>query len=40
MIAFDMGIQILNALQILHNGGFVHCDLKPDNICVKETVDP
>ena len=40
MIAFDMGTQILNALQILHNGGYVHCDLKPDNICVKETIDP
>ena len=35
-----MGTQILSALQILHNGGYVHCDLKPDNICVKETIDP
>lgn len=33
-LAFEMGIQILSALQILHKGGYVHCDLKPDNICV------
>jgi len=36
IFAFDMGIQILQALKVLHRAGFVHVDMKPDNICVKE----
>ena len=38
--AFDMGLQILKALFVLHSAGYVHSDLMPDNICVREYVDP
>jgi serine/threonine protein kinase len=38
--AFDMGLQILKALFVLHSAGYVHSDLKPENICVREYVDP
>lgn len=38
-IAFEMGWQILQALQVLHRAGYVHQDMKPDNICVKQTQD-
>lgn len=34
-----MGWQILQALQVLHWEGYVHQDMKPDNICVKQTID-
>jgi serine/threonine protein kinase len=36
VFAFDLGIQILQALKVLHQAGFVHGDMKPDNICVRE----
>lgn len=36
---FDMAVQILNALRILHQGGFAHIDIKPDNICVTQADD-
>ena len=28
---FHVGIQMFEALREVHNHGFVHCDLKPDN---------
>lgn len=34
--AFEMGIQLLQALKVVHQAGYVHGDMKPDNICVKE----
>ena len=36
VFAFDMGIQLLQALKIIHQAGYVHGDMKPDNICVRE----
>lgn len=36
VFAFDMGIQLLQALKVIHQAGYVHGDMKPDNICVKE----
>lgn len=36
VFAFDMGIQILQALKVIHQAGYVHGDMKPDNICVRE----
>lgn len=29
-----MGIQIVELLRLLHNEGYIHCDLKPDNIMI------
>lgn len=36
VFAFDMGIQLLQALKVIHQAGYVHGDMKPDNICVQE----
>lgn len=36
VFAFDMGIQLLQALKVIHQAGYVHGDMKPDNICVRE----
>jgi serine/threonine protein kinase len=32
-IAINVGINILTALEAIHEAGYVHCDLKLDNIC-------
>ena len=29
---FNLGLQILNILELIHNSGIVYNDLKPDNI--------
>jgi serine/threonine protein kinase len=31
----QIGIQLIDRLEVLHKLGFVHLDLKPDNICVQ-----
>ena len=36
VFAFEMGIQLLQALKVIHQAGYVHSDMKPDNICVRE----
>jgi serine/threonine protein kinase len=32
---FDMLRQLIEPLSKLHKGGFVHGDIKPDNICMR-----
>lgn len=32
---FDMIRQLIAPLKMLHNAGYTHADLKPDNICFK-----
>ena len=34
--AFEMGIQILSGLKVLHEKGFVHCGITPNIIKVNE----
>ena len=34
-IMFDMLRQLIEPLSKLHKGGFVHGDIKPDNICMR-----
>ena len=31
---FDLGLSLLDRLEIIHNSGFVYNDLKPDNILI------
>ena len=33
--AAQIGIQLLNALEIIHEKGYLHCDIKPDNFMVQ-----
>lgn len=28
--------QLLSAMSVLHKGGIIHCDLKPENVLLKE----
>ena len=35
-LVFSMGIQIIEALEQLHSAGYVHCDIKPQNILLKD----
>lgn len=31
----QVAIQLIKALRNLHRLGYAHCDIKPENICVK-----
>ena len=35
-ISHQVGIQLLNLIEIFHKKGYVHNDIKPDNYCVGE----
>jgi serine/threonine protein kinase len=34
-----MGLQLIDLLEKFHDQGFIHCDLKPDNIMIGNYVN-
>lgn len=39
-VIFDMIAQLVEPLALLHQMGFVHGDIKPDNICIRRWEHP
>jgi serine/threonine-protein kinase len=39
MVTAEIGAQIACAVAALHNGGVVHCDLKPENVMILDDAD-
>ena len=33
----NIGVELLECLEKLHDAGYVHCDIKPDNVMISGT---
>lgn len=36
---YQVAIQILNSIEVIHKSGIVHCDIKPENITIGQNFE-